>query len=118
MARRRQPYRWHWGCTDPSDDGVFDARNHWAEYCEAEKLTTLHPKLRRRELHDHLWKSLGHELVHAIYKDSGSTSANERRANRLEAVAGNVLHDFFLRFYKAGLPRCTGDHCHAARKKR
>lgn len=98
---RHKPYRWHWGSTD----------GDYAEYCHAERLVTLHPKLRRKNQHDSLWSTLGHELIHQIYRDNGSTPANEKRATRLEEVAGQVLHDFYHRFKKTGLPKCTGNSC-------
>lgn len=109
---KRKPYRWHWGQVDGDEGGVFDAKAHWAEYVNSDKTVTIHPDLRRKDKHDTLWTVLGHELVHQIYGDGHSTPATERRANRLEVEAGNVLHDFFHRFVNGGLPKCTGEDCH------
>lgn len=115
----RPPFRWHWGSTDADgDDGVFEPKEHWAEWVRSERRVTLHPDLRRKKNHDLLWNTLGHEFVHQVYNDGHSTPANERRANRLEERAGQALHDFFHRFLRGGLPRCTGEHCHAGPKKR
>ena len=80
-------------------------------YCHAEKEVSLHPDLRRHEKHDELWLTLGHELIHQLHRDDGQTAAGERRAYRLERVAGEVLHDFYHRFRKNGLPKCTGEKC-------
>ena len=105
---RHRPSRWRWG----SEEGDFeDDRDIFGMYIHAEKQVYLHPKLRRTRQHDELWTTLGHEFVHMIYKDNGSTAWNERRAFRLEEAAGQALHDFYHRFRRTGLPRCTGEKC-------
>lgn len=104
---RHRPSRWIWG----SDDGTFEDSTDFAEYCHAEKCVRLHPRLRNKAKHDELWRTLGHEFIHQVHKDNGSTKANEARAYRLEQAAGEVLHDFYHRFRKSGIPRCTGAKC-------
>lgn len=109
---RHRPSRWKWGHVDDDEKKVA-----LGVYCHAERLVTLAPRLRLAKNHDILWYTLGHELVHMLHKDDGSTTQNERRAYRLEKAAGEVLHDFYHRFKGSGLPNCTGAKCRVKSKR-
>lgn len=97
-----RPYRWHW-----SDPGTL-----YGEYVHSERTVRLHPRLLAKKRHDELWATLGHEFVHQMHKDPYQTPNGEKRAYKHEKTAGEVLHDFYHRFRRAGLPLCNGDNCH------
>ena len=108
MPRKR--YRWHWGRSERDED-LFEPKADDATFILPDKLTTLHPRLRHKKLHNHLWTSLGHEFVHALFSHNGSTPQREKLAYKLENTAGLILHDFYHRFRKTGLPTCTKEYC-------
>jgi hypothetical protein len=83
--KNRKKFRWRFG--DPTGD-LFEARYDYACYVHSERLTILHPTLRKAEYHDLYWDTKGHEMLHAIFPSLGHGTIN-----RIERVAGQFLHD-------------------------
>lgn len=91
--KNRRKYRFKWG--DPTGE-VFEADKEYGSYCHSDRLTTLHPHLRRKEFHDLLWEVRAHESLHAFFPNLGHA-----RIAQLERMVGQYLHDL------AGCRQCA-----------
>lgn len=107
--KRRFVFSWRWGKDERYVKLVGDLSGCWALAVNNDIM--LHPSLRRAKAHNLLWTTLGHELVHLIYRHSG-TAVQERKARHLEVRTGMILHDLYHHLVMFGV-KCSPRYCGA-----